>query len=226
MLRTRLCYPVKSRSRPVGVQDADRHSTPGLPSLVHERARMDRGIEFHGPETLQSDSVVGGEEHGLHPEMVGEPFRLTTWLFRPRFRGRGRRIATSLPLPPSTCGSLVENTSKVWFALWPSVHQIPSPVPKYCAKQGVPPIDSDQTEWDYPTMIVTLDSKRRLTVAAALAPASPGDCFDARFDADEDVIILRRIKRKANWLEVWKKCPAPMDDLPPRSRELPRKVKL
>ncbi len=29
-------------------------------------------------------------------------------------------------------------------------------------------------------MIVTLDAKRRLSVPAALAPASPGDCFDAR----------------------------------------------
>ena len=26
--------------------------------------------------------------------------------------------------------------------------------------------------------------------------------------------------------EVWKKCPLPMDDLPPRSRELPKKLKL
>jgi len=75
-------------------------------------------------------------------------------------------------------------------------------------------------------MIVTLDSKRRLTVAAALAPASPGDCFDARFDPDEDTIILRRIQRKANWLDTWRKCPVPLEDIPPRSRELPKKVKL
>jgi hypothetical protein len=33
------------------------------------------------------------------------------------------------------------------------------------------------------------------------------------------------VKRKSNWLEVWKKCPVPMDDLPPRSRELPKKLK-
>jgi hypothetical protein len=35
-------------------------------------------------------------------------------------------------------------------------------------------------------MVITLDAKRRLTVPAALAPAQPGDYFDARFDAEED----------------------------------------
>jgi len=74
-------------------------------------------------------------------------------------------------------------------------------------------------------MIVTLDAKRRLSIPAALAPASPGDQFDATFDAEEDTVTLRRLKRRANWLEVWKKCPFPMDDLAPRSRELPKKVK-
>ena len=72
-------------------------------------------------------------------------------------------------------------------------------------------------------MIVTLDAKRRVSIPTTLAPASPGDQFDATFDADEDTVVLRRIKRKANWLEVWKACPVPMDDLPPRSRELPKK---
>jgi hypothetical protein len=37
-------------------------------------------------------------------------------------------------------------------------------------------------ERDNPTMIVTLDSKRRLIIPASLAPASPGEYFDARFD--------------------------------------------
>jgi hypothetical protein len=32
-------------------------------------------------------------------------------------------------------------------------------------------------------MIVTLDAKRRLTVPASLAPASPGDYLDASFAA-------------------------------------------
>jgi len=80
--------------------------------------------------------------------------------------------------------------------------------------------------WDYPTMIVTLDAKRRFSLPAALAPASPGDQFDATFDAEEDTVILRRVKRRVNWLEVWKKCPVPMDDLPPRSSELPKKVRI
>jgi hypothetical protein len=50
--------------------------------------------------------------------------------------------------------------------------------------------------------------------------------FDASFDAEDDVVILRRLKQKPNWLAVWKQCPVPMDDLPPRSRERPRRLKL
>jgi len=80
--------------------------------------------------------------------------------------------------------------------------------------------------WDYPTVIVTLDAKRRFSIPAALAPASPGDQFDATFDAEEDVVILRRVPRKKSWLKVMKACPVRMDDLPPRSREMPKKLKL
>jgi hypothetical protein len=68
-------------------------------------------------------------------------------------------------------------------------------------------------------MIVTLDAKRRLTVPAALAPAKPGDAFEADFDAEEDAIVFRRLTRDADWLEVLQKCPVPMDDLRPRRRE-------
>jgi len=75
-------------------------------------------------------------------------------------------------------------------------------------------------------MIVTLDAKRRFSLPAALAPASPVDQFDPAFDADEDTVTLGRIKRKSNWLEVWKKCPVAMDDQPRRSRDLPSRVKL
>ena len=75
-------------------------------------------------------------------------------------------------------------------------------------------------------MVVTLDAKHRVSIPAALAPTSPGDQFDASCDPDEDVVILRRIKRKTNWLDIWKQCPVPMDDLPPRSREMPKKIKL
>ena len=75
-------------------------------------------------------------------------------------------------------------------------------------------------------MVVTLDEKRRLRVPVALAPASPGDAFEVRFDEDEDAIVFRRIKRGKRWLDVLKACPVPMDDLPSRSREYPRKPKL
>jgi bifunctional DNA-binding transcriptional regulator/antitoxin component of YhaV-PrlF toxin-antitoxin module len=76
-------------------------------------------------------------------------------------------------------------------------------------------------------VILTLDSKRRLTVPAALAKTSPGDVFEAVYDEQEDEIILRRVKRKKeSWLEVLKQCPVPMDDLPARSREYPKKLRL
>ncbi len=68
-------------------------------------------------------------------------------------------------------------------------------------------------------MVVKLDSKRRLTLPKNLAPAKPGDIFEAMFDPEEDAVIFRRISKRKNWLEVLKSCPVPMDDLPPRSRE-------
>ena len=64
-------------------------------------------------------------------------------------------------------------------------------------------------------MIVTLDSKRRLTVPAAV-PAKPNF---VDFDAEEDALMCRRIASKPNWLKVLKACPVPLDDLPPRRRE-------
>jgi hypothetical protein len=42
-------------------------------------------------------------------------------------------------------------------------------------------------------MIVTLYAKRCLTVPACLAPASPGDYFDARFGAEEDALVFERL---------------------------------
>jgi len=54
-----------------------------------------------------------------------------------------------------------------------------------------------------------------------------GDCFAAFYCQDDDEIILKRMKRRrSNWLEVLKQCPTSMDDIPPRSRELPKKRKL
>lgn len=75
-------------------------------------------------------------------------------------------------------------------------------------------------------MIVRLDSKRRLTVPKTLVKTQPGEHFEALYDEDEDKIVFRRVRRKEDWLEVLKQCPSSMDDLPPRSRELPKKLKL
>jgi hypothetical protein len=47
-------------------------------------------------------------------------------------------------------------------------------------------------------------NKRRLTVPAALASASPGNYFDARFDAEEDALVFRRLASGENWLAVLK----------------------
>jgi hypothetical protein len=75
-------------------------------------------------------------------------------------------------------------------------------------------------------MVLTLDAKRRLTIPAALAPASPGDHFKAEFDPDEDVLVFRRVAKRADWLALLKACPAGMDDLPARRREYPRRRRL
>jgi hypothetical protein len=75
-------------------------------------------------------------------------------------------------------------------------------------------------------MIIKLDSKRRLTVPTGLAPASPGDHFDARFDEEDDAIVFRRIAGKEDWLTVLRECPVSMDDVPPRRREFARRRKL
>lgn len=75
-------------------------------------------------------------------------------------------------------------------------------------------------------MVVTLDAKRRLTVPAALAPATPGDYFEARFDADEDAIVFRRIGGRESWLAVLRACPVSPDDVPTRRRTPARRRKL
>ena len=68
-------------------------------------------------------------------------------------------------------------------------------------------------------MIVTLDSKRRLTVPAGVMPAKPGDHFLVDFDAEDDALVYRRVASETDWLEVLKACPVPMQDLPRRRRE-------
>jgi len=75
-------------------------------------------------------------------------------------------------------------------------------------------------------VVVTLDAKRRLTVPAALAPAKPGDYFDAQFDAEEDAIVFRRLGRRESWLAVLKACPVSPDDVPRRRRAPAKRRKL
>jgi len=67
-------------------------------------------------------------------------------------------------------------------------------------------------------MILTLDTKHRLTIPRSLAPVAPGDQFMAEYDPEEDAIVLRSIAKNADWLAVLKQCPVSMDDLPPRNR--------
>jgi len=83
-----------------------------------------------------------------------------------------------------------------------------------------------RAKWDNPTMIVTLDAKRRLTVPASLAPTAPGEYFDARFDPEEDAIVFRRLPAHGDWLTILAECPVSMDDVPARRREPARKRKL
>jgi hypothetical protein len=73
---------------------------------------------------------------------------------------------------------------------------------------------------------VTLDAKRRLTVPAGLAPASPDDHFEACFDAEEDALVFRRLPGKESWLTVLKACPVSPDDVPPRRGQPARRRKL
>jgi hypothetical protein len=76
-----------------------------------------------------------------------------------------------------------------------------------------------------PHMILTLDAKRRLTLPASLVQVQPGDHFQAEFDPEEDIVVFRRISRDADWLGVLRNCPVKMGDLPPRRRELPKRLK-
>ena len=76
-------------------------------------------------------------------------------------------------------------------------------------------------------MLIKMDQKRRLTVPVSLAEGvQPGDSFEAVFDAEEGELTFRIINPKADWVEKFKQCPVPMDDLPARSREYPKKVRL
>lgn len=94
---------------------------------------------------------------------------------------------------------------------------------------GFPPerfVDSAPSMWEIPTMIVTMDTKRRLTVPAGMVPAAAGDHFEVVFDAEEDAVIFRRLPGKEDWLDVLAECPVSMDDLPPRKKEMPKRKRL
>lgn len=75
-------------------------------------------------------------------------------------------------------------------------------------------------------MLLKLDAKRRLTVPTSLAPARPGDNFEAEFHPEDDTLVFRRMAPKGDWLAVLRECPVPMDDLQARRRELPRRRRL
>lgn len=80
--------------------------------------------------------------------------------------------------------------------------------------------------WDNPTMILTLDAKRRLTVPAGLAPALPGDTSKARSDAEENELVFHRIAGTGDGLALASECPVSMDDLPPHRRERARRRRI
>jgi hypothetical protein len=80
--------------------------------------------------------------------------------------------------------------------------------------------------WEFPTMRVTLDSKRRLTLPAGLMQAAPGETFDVLFDAEEDAVVFRRLPGKEDWVDVLAQCPVSMDDVPPRRKDLPKRPEI
>jgi hypothetical protein len=87
-------------------------------------------------------------------------------------------------------------------------------------------VDEVTLWWDDPTVVVTLDAKRRLTVPTVVAQAKPGDDFDVQFDAEVDAIVFRRLGGREHWFAVMKDCPVSPDDVPPRRRESPKRRKL
>ncbi len=75
-------------------------------------------------------------------------------------------------------------------------------------------------------MIVTLDEQHRLVVPATVCKTDVGEQFDAVFDEDQAAIVFRRVVPQEDWFDVMSACPVEMDDLPARSRELPKQINL
>ena len=87
-------------------------------------------------------------------------------------------------------------------------------------------VDQLADMWERPTMRIIMDAKRRLTVPASADAFKPGDTFEIHFEPEESAITFRRINQDEDWLDVALACPYPMDDLPSRSRELPKELVL
>jgi hypothetical protein len=96
------------------------------------------------------------------------------------------------------------------------------PVPSWKQGKSQPALLEPEVQ----TVIVQVDSEGRLPVPVELLPVLPGQRFAAFFDADEDALVLRRLSESDDWVEVLTECPVPMTDIPPRSRELPKRRSL
>jgi hypothetical protein len=50
--------------------------------------------------------------------------------------------------------------------------------------------------------------------------------YEVKGSIESDAVIFRRLPKNTNWLTILKGCPVKMDDLPPRRREFPKRLKL
>lgn len=78
-------------------------------------------------------------------------------------------------------------------------------------------------------MTTVLSQKGQIVLPSAVRERlhlQPGQDFEVTID-DEDTILLRRITRPANrgLIDLLQSCPYPLE-LPPRSKDLPRFIKL
>ena len=139
--------------------------------------------------------------------------------------GIGLRVDAS-----ASCCAIVAASAQRQFAGMKTVDSslvaLPDAEGWHCARRGGDYVDNSRHSGIIPPMILTLDAKRRLTLPTNLLPAQPGDNFDAVFDPEEDAVIFRRLSKNTNWLTILKDCPVKMDDLPPRRREFPKRLKL
>jgi bifunctional DNA-binding transcriptional regulator/antitoxin component of YhaV-PrlF toxin-antitoxin module len=62
-------------------------------------------------------------------------------------------------------------------------------------------------------VIVVVDSEGRLAIPQSLGQVLPGEPFEVSAGDADGTMVLRRAGVKADWLEVLKECPIPMDDI-------------